>query len=772
MLKLENISKYYYSGKNVVLALRKINLEFNIGEFVAITGESGSGKSTLLNVLSNLDTYEEGKLFINDEDISNYNIDELDTFRRDYIGFVFQDYNIIDSYTVYQNVEMALTVQGYSKKDKHKKVLELIDKVGLTKQMKQKAIKLSGGEKQRTVIARTLAKDCPILVCDEPTGNLDKDSGRNILELLHEIGKDKLIIIVTHDFDSVKEFASRKIRLYDGEVVEDTSLVLNTKKDEKIDKHKTYNTRFLDILKISVNNIFAVPKKSLFMALIILTIITVIFFSYGNGIIENNKPYSKTTPYFQNADESRIIVTKYDNSQFTSSELESIKELQYVRTVIDNDMVFDTVLMNAYMDPIIHTKVFYYYKILSYLSLDNHDLIEGVMPSSINEVVIGDNGFYEIGDYILMSNSHLTVESPEFETDQFVYKVVGITKQSMSIDYPLHSIYLTTEALKEVSITSIYENSEIYLKISGTKVYETPTDTWITPDMDSEVSTMIDEFSIINNIRIDNTLDDNEILTFDMMFYNICRKFGYKIEIPDDFDAGLCNGTDFINSHELTVSSITVFENVNSFENITFTSDPISATVANQTIYMNSNTYNDFFGESGYQITTVVKDVFEGKLVVKELEELGFNVFYPSQVIDSDSALSILVNSVKLVLIVGISIVGIFVVGYFVLRNVILSKSKDYLIFRSLGASKKTVSIMILSELLYTTIFSSAILVTFLLIVGESKSQIPPVLRYFGFFDYSVIIVVLLLVIGLMTRNFSQKIYDVSIISSLKGIEQ
>lgn len=772
MLKLENISKYYYSGNNVVLALRRINLDFNVGEFVAITGESGSGKSTLLNVLSSLDTYEEGKLYINNEDISNYSIDELDTYRRDFIGFVFQDYNIIDSYTVYQNVAMALTVQGYSKAEKHKKVLELIEKVGLTKQLKQKAIKLSGGEKQRTVIARTLAKDCPILVCDEPTGNLDRESARNVLSLLHEIGKDKLVIIVTHDFDSVKEFSSRKIRLYDGEVVEDTSFTSNPKKEDKIVNDKTYNTKFLDILKISMTNIFAVPKKSVFMTLILLSIIAVVMFSYGNGIIENNKPYTKTTPYFQNADESRIIVTKRDNTEFTQDELKSIEEITYVRGIVDNDIVFDTVLMNAYFNPIIQAKQFYNYKILSALSLNEHDLIEGNLPSSKNEVVIGNNGLYNIGDFIQVSNSFLNTEHPSLETDQFNFKIVGIVEQSMSVEYPLHSLYFTTEALKDISITSIFENSEIYLEITGTNEYYTPNEMWITPEMDDTVQIKNDVFSLTGHIKVDNDLEDMEILTYDRIFFDMCRKFGYKKELPDDMDAGLCNGMDFVNNHDLNVSSITVFNNVNSFEDIRFISNPTTAFANDQITYMNSFTYDLFFGEEGYQITTIVRDVFEGKLVVTELEALGYNVFYPSQVVDQDSALSILLNTMKLVLIVGVSIFGIFGVGYFVLRNVILSKSKDYLIFRSLGASKKTISLIILSELMYMTILSGILVVSFLLISAEYKNQIPQILRYFKMFDYSVMTFTILLVIGLMTRNFSNKIYQVSVISSLKGIEQ
>jgi len=200
MIKLENISKYYHSGNNIVLALRRINLDMKIGEFIVITGESGSGKSTLLNVLSGLDTYEEGKLFINEKNVSHYSIKELEHYRKDYIGFVFQDYNIINSYTVYQNVALALTVQGLNNDEKHRKAIEIIKQVGLEKQMHQKAIKLSGGEKQRTVIARTLAKNSRILVCDEPTGNLDSKNSDLVSQLLVDTCKqlNTALVMVTH----------------------------------------------------------------------------------------------------------------------------------------------------------------------------------------------------------------------------------------------------------------------------------------------------------------------------------------------------------------------------------------------------------------------------------------------------------------------------------------------------------------------------------------------------------------------------------------------
>src|SRR5690554_6938407 len=224
LIKLDNISKFYKSGEGVSVGMQKVSLEFNYGEFIAITGESGSGKSTLLNVISGLDTYEDGELYINDEETSHFIVKDWENYRSKYIGFIFQSYNIIDSYTVYENVMLALEVQNYPRKLRKKRALELIEKVGLLSHKNHKASKLSGGQKQRTVIARALAKDCPIIVADEPTGNLDSESSKQVINLLREISKDKLVIIVTHDYDQVKDIATRHIKMHDGEVVEDKKI--------------------------------------------------------------------------------------------------------------------------------------------------------------------------------------------------------------------------------------------------------------------------------------------------------------------------------------------------------------------------------------------------------------------------------------------------------------------------------------------------------------------------------------------------------------------
>ena len=192
-----------------------------MASFVTITGESGSGKSTLLNVISGLDKYDEGEYFVNGEETSYFSVSDMERFRKEYVGFVFQNYNIIDSYTVYENVIAALVIQNYDKKKRKNRALELIDAVGLTKQRNQKTSKLSGGQKQRVVIARALAKDSPIIVADEPTGNLDSDSGEMVMKLFENISKDKLVIVVTHNYEQAEPYTTRRIHMADGEIIED-----------------------------------------------------------------------------------------------------------------------------------------------------------------------------------------------------------------------------------------------------------------------------------------------------------------------------------------------------------------------------------------------------------------------------------------------------------------------------------------------------------------------------------------------------------------------
>ena len=268
MIELKNVSKFYTDNSIVTIGLRNINLKFNKGEFVAITGDSGSGKSTLLNVISLIDTYDEGEILYYGNETFYFNQNESDVFRKNNISFIFQKYNIVDSYTVLQNVMLPLLIKGTPEEDAKIEALEIIKKVGLEHRVNNKGTKLSGGEKQRCVIARALATNAPVLACDEPTGNLDKKTSEEIIKLIKEVSKDKLVLIVTHDYESIKDICTRKIKLSDGEVVEDITFTEGIEEEEK--ELSLFNSKpsIKTLFKLSFLNILSTPKKTIFSTLV------------------------------------------------------------------------------------------------------------------------------------------------------------------------------------------------------------------------------------------------------------------------------------------------------------------------------------------------------------------------------------------------------------------------------------------------------------------------------------------------------------------------
>ena len=221
-IKLDNIQKYYKVGKEKLHILKSLNLEIEEGEFIMIMGKSGSGKTTLLNVLGFLDKIDEGHYIFNDTDVSTLSENKRSEYRARYAGFVFQQFNLIDTINVYQNIEVPLIYAGVKDKNKRKELIyEKLDQVGLTDKALSSPNHLSGGQKQRVAIARALVNSPKIIFADEPTGALDSDTGRDIMELLSDLNKKgTTIIMVTHDQDMTK-YASRVITLKDGAFVEE-----------------------------------------------------------------------------------------------------------------------------------------------------------------------------------------------------------------------------------------------------------------------------------------------------------------------------------------------------------------------------------------------------------------------------------------------------------------------------------------------------------------------------------------------------------------------
>jgi putative ABC transport system permease protein len=223
MLELRNIVKQYLSGENTVNALNGVSLRFRESEFVSILGKSGCGKTTMLNIIGGLDRYTSGDLIINGKSTKEYKDGDWDVYRNRSIGFVFQSYNLIPHQTVLANVELALTLSGVSKAERRERAKAALEMVGLGDQLKKKPSQMSGGQMQRVAIARALVNDPDILLADEPTGALDSHTSVQIMEILAEVAKKKLVIMVTHNPDLAEEYSTRIVRLSDGEVISDSA---------------------------------------------------------------------------------------------------------------------------------------------------------------------------------------------------------------------------------------------------------------------------------------------------------------------------------------------------------------------------------------------------------------------------------------------------------------------------------------------------------------------------------------------------------------------
>jgi len=255
MLELKNIKKSYKTGEFVQHALRDVSIEFRKNEFVCILGASGSGKTTMLNIIGGLDRYDGGDLIINNMSTKKFKAIDWDRYRNNCVGFIFQNYNLIPHISVIDNVEMGMTLSGVSAKIRRKNAMDALKKVGLLEHAHKKPSQLSGGQMQRVAIARALVNDPDIILADEPTGALDTKTSIQIMNLIKDIAKDKLVIMVTHNPELAKEYASRIIEFQDGKKVSDSNPLNKEDKDDSLINIRKTAMSFATALKLSFNNI-------------------------------------------------------------------------------------------------------------------------------------------------------------------------------------------------------------------------------------------------------------------------------------------------------------------------------------------------------------------------------------------------------------------------------------------------------------------------------------------------------------------------------------
>lgn len=466
-IKLQNISKYYYSETAVTQALQGINLEFRMGEFVAITGESGSGKSTLLRIISGMDTFDDGELYVDGQPTFQYDEDDWEEYRRTKIGFVFQDYSLIGHYTAKENIVSALLIMGVPEKEAGDKAIHYLERVGLSVQRDQRASKLSSGQKQRLSIARALAKDTDIIVADEPTGNLDSETGAQIVKLLRDLSQDHLVIMVTHNYEQVEKYVTRKVRLHDGSLILDVSENMDTEQkpemSENVDnnektsagkKSESNEERLRDHtigrIFVRMNAVRQPEKIALFMGFFLAAAI-VSFLFIGQLLMNADDIYTKeySATSFARKDDKRISLRRKDQKFMTKKDIDRLTKMKHVVSVDQYDIVND---INYYFEEGKDYRQEYGYNRMStsdegwmydsqnveYVKKDQYmrsssclkksDLAKGSLPKKIDEVVLYDRGKYKVGDTITFFYTSDVLWSSTENYIQRKMKVSGLLK--------------------------------------------------------------------------------------------------------------------------------------------------------------------------------------------------------------------------------------------------------------------------------------------------------------------------------------------------------
>ncbi len=338
VLRLENLSKFYTTETSVVVGISGVNLSFNTGEFVALTGESGSGKSTLAHVLGGILPYESGELYVYGEPTSHFDANDWSRYRRDFISFISQSYGILPGNTVSENVESALRLSGLTQDEARTRTKEILDEVELSEFSRRKAGKLSSGQKQRLSIARALAKPSKILIADEPTGNLDRENSEKIISLLKRASKERLVILITHEFEEAKDAATRRIILSDGAVITDAKL---TKSAEVRNEEKPLDKKDLQEKKKPLSLYvchLTLKSRPVFTAILSLLLAVTMFISFvfvGNFIIALDDTPTRVydNNAFPNGSPERLVVMLPDGEDFAKEDLDDILSHQYIDSI-------------------------------------------------------------------------------------------------------------------------------------------------------------------------------------------------------------------------------------------------------------------------------------------------------------------------------------------------------------------------------------------------------------------------------------------------------
>lgn len=723
MLKLENVSKIYYTNGIVATGISKVNLELNIGEFVVITGESGSGKSTLLNVISGIDSYEEGEMYINGKETSHYTEKDFEEYRKKYIANIFQSFNLINSYTVYQNVELVLLLNGYKRKQIKKKVLDIIDKVGLTKFKNTKVSKLSGGQKQRVAIARAIVKDTPIIVADEPTGNLDTKSAYEIIELLKNVAKDKLVVIVTHNIEQVEKYATRIIKMHDGKMIQNTE-IKNINEDSKITQASGKNITIPNQYRLGIRNTFNIFSKFILL-FIVFTFMSVAFLSEYSAfkLVEHSTEESSGySANLRDISKERILINKQNREPFTEDDYNKIKQLSNIDYIVEDDISLDTefILRNDTLNTYGYIKDINNFK-------GNIDI--GRMPENDDEIILkankDDYTITQMLDETLNSEFSLQKSYREGDTIRTV-KIVGIQYNENNTIYD-RTFYVSNEVKK---VVRSYVHNQY-----------------------SDMKTLLNDKYVQYNIETSENVEPGTAI------------------VNDDLKYQFKNNKIINQNINISVSNIYYEDNIDLTITKTFTKSNLKKLTGytdysyyQNAIIINPDDYNSLYDKPSYQSSVYVKDASIIDQTMSELENLGlkpkkatdFKVEYENE--------SQIVKIFKVVVTIFVIIV-VFFISYLIISIILKSRNIYYTTLRMLGATSKSTRKILNIELFINSTLSYLMVLTFGYLVKQDIIKIEFIanlIKYITLNECILMYLILFVVTQLIARKFAKKIFKSS----------
>lgn len=733
MLKLENVSKYYYNNGIIAVGFSKVNLELKLGEFVVITGESGSGKSTLLNVISGLDSYEDGEMFINGKETSHYTEKDFEDYRRKYIANIFQSFNLVNSYTVYQNIELVMLLNGYKKYKVKKQILKIIDEVGLTKFKNTKVSKLSGGQKQRVAIARAMVKDTPIIVADEPTGNLDTESAKDVLEILKRVAKNKLVVMVTHNIEQVEQYATRVIKMHDGRIIENNE-IKKIEEEPKIEVSKYKNLTLFNKFRLGIRNTFNIKSKFVLLLVVFAFMSTALVAEYGSfkAAEEDSLDEGVSSWVLRDTAKERILVRKQDKTAFIDSDLENIKALSNIGTVVENDMFIDSYISLQKQEN--DSMVYYSYSgSCKDISNFNGKLEYGRMPENDSEVIISMNkDDYELNQGIdNVLNQQYTIYDPTGRTDIKTVTVVGIVFNEKKYDY----------------------NSTIYV------------DKGILDSLRVYLNQYYSKLKILANDKYKNY----EIVPTDKVesgcaYVNDAEKYNYKNDRIRGTKLNITASNIYYEKDlELTITN--TFTEYN-FKRLTGLKDYYRNY---NSLFINTEDYYSMFDEPSYQISVYVKDKNTIDQTMQELNNMGLTTKKASDFEVNYNAESYKFIKIIRTVVTIVVLIVLFFISYFIIRVILKSRNVYFTTLRMLGANVRTIRAVLDIELFNIYTIAYALLMGFCYMLNENIIEIQvamKILKYLSIKEFTIIYLCLAVMAILLSRKVSRKIFKKTAIST------